>query len=448
MRGNPAPSTEEMRTMPRLRPSITLLTVLAVLFGLTAGPLLSDSRAQETVDLRVWDQFTDPEEGAVADAIYAAFMEANPGITITREAFETDQMRDTVNTAIASGTGPDVIFYDAGPGYAGVLVDAELLTPLTDYAAEYGWTERVYSAALEGTTIGGVLYGMPLQTDLIGMYYNKTLLDQEGLAVPTTLDELIAFCGAAKEKGYIPIAFANNPGWEGFHQYSMTISQLMGPEALRNKLLNNEGSWNTPEGVRAIEAFFVDLNEAGCFPDDVNAIPYEDGNSLFFTGQALLHTTGSWLVGDIEEAMGDYELGFVPFPIIEEGKEPTWVSGVGSAYFITSKTAHPDEAAKLIDYLFSQDAVAKWTAEARYFVPVDVDLTGLEIGPVNRTVIDILQNAQAEGAQFGYNVDVLAPPSFNEMMQNGFQAVLAGDKTAEQQAADLDAAWNEGMPSS
>ena len=48
--------------------------------------------------------------------------------------------------------------------------------------------------------------------------------------------------------------------------------------------------------------------------------------------------------------------------------------------------------------------------------------------------------------QFGYNVDVLAPPEFNDMMQNGFQAILAGDKTPEQQAADLQAAWQEGMP--
>ena len=47
--------------------------------------------------------------------------------------------------------------------------------------------------------------------------------------------------------------------------------------------------------------------------------------------------------------------------------------------------------------------------------------------------------------QFGYNVDVLAPPEFNDMMLNGFQAILAGDKTPEQQAADLQAAWEEGM---
>ena len=70
------------------------------------------------------------------DAIYAAFTEQNPNITITREAISSDQMRDMVNTAIASGTGPDIIFYEAGPGYAGVLADAGLILPLDDYAAE------------------------------------------------------------------------------------------------------------------------------------------------------------------------------------------------------------------------------------------------------------------------------------------------------------------------
>jgi raffinose/stachyose/melibiose transport system substrate-binding protein len=89
-------------------------------------------------------------------------------------------MRDTVNTAISSGTGPDLIFYDAGPGYAGVLAEADLLLPLDDYAEQYGWKERVAAPAVEATTLDGTFYGMPLQTDLIGMFYNQTLLEQEG----------------------------------------------------------------------------------------------------------------------------------------------------------------------------------------------------------------------------------------------------------------------------
>jgi raffinose/stachyose/melibiose transport system substrate-binding protein len=438
---------KEAEKMPRSRPWIVARSALALLFSLAAGPLLGDVRAQEPVELRVWDASTDPVESANTDEIYAAFTEQNPNVTIVREVFSVEQMRDTVNTAMASGTGPDVIAYDSGPGYAGVLADAGLLLPLDDYAAQYGWIERISPPAVEATTIDGTFYGMPQQTDLIGMYYNQTLLDQEGMTVPETLDELVAFCGEATEKGYIPIAFADNPGWEAFHQFSMTANQMVGPEGIQ-ALLNNEGSWNTPEIVTAIEAFFVTLRDAGCFPEDTVAISYEDGNSLFYNGEALLHTTGSWLAGEIEEFMPDAEIGFVPFPEIEGGKGRVWISGVGSAWFITASTQHPDEAAAFLDYLISQEAGQRWIEGSRVFVPFEVDLSTIEVSPLTRLVIDTLQNAEAEGTQFGYNVDVLAPPEFNAMMESGFQAMLVGDKTAEQQAADLEAAWEEGMPDS
>ena len=106
---------KEAEKMPRSRPWLVALSVMAFLFSLAAGPLLGDARAQEQVELRIWDQFTEGSESPTVEAIYAAFMEQNPNITITREAISSDQMRQTVNTAIASGTGPDIILYDAGP---------------------------------------------------------------------------------------------------------------------------------------------------------------------------------------------------------------------------------------------------------------------------------------------------------------------------------------------
>lgn len=60
---------------------------------------------------------------------------------------------------------------------------------------------------------------------------------------------------------------------------------------------------------------------------------------------------------------------------------------------------------------------------------------------MSKSVIDTLQTGVTGDQQFGYNVDVLAPEAFNTAMQNGFQAMLSGDKTAEEMAAELQAAW-------
>jgi hypothetical protein len=88
---------------------------------------------------------------------------------------------------------------------------------------------------------------------------------------------------------------------------------------------------------------------------------------------------------------------------------------------------------------------ARWVSEANIFMPVQLDASTLDLSPLASSVVQTLQSGISGETQFGWNVDVLAPPAFNDMMMNGFQAMLSGDKTAEEQAADLQAAWQEGM---
>ena len=47
----------------------------------------------------------------------------------------TDDMRAIIQTALNSDTGPDFVYYDTVPGFAGVLADAGLLRPLDDLYA-------------------------------------------------------------------------------------------------------------------------------------------------------------------------------------------------------------------------------------------------------------------------------------------------------------------------
>ena len=413
--------------------------VLAVLLLIPAG-IPRATAAQEQIEFRVWDQFTGADS-EVVDQLYAMFMEQHPDVNIVREVVDFQQMQQTVNTALASGTGPDVVYYGTGPAYSGVLADAGLILPLEDMAEQYGWNDRVAAAALEQAEIDGVLYALPLEIDLIGMYVNKTIMAENGWETPETIDEMIAFCGTAREAGYLPIAFANNPGWQAFHQFTYTSNNMIGPEAMRALLFDNEGSWDTPEQVQAIQAFFVDMRDAGCFSDDVNALTYDDGNAIFFNGEAVLHSTGSWLVVDIAEQMPDAELDYVPFPALEGGQGRFWNSGLGSAWLVSSQSEHQDIAGEFLDFLISPEAAKIWAEQGNTPIPVQLDTSDLDVSPLLRSVLEVLNQAANDEIQLGYNIDVLAPPEFNDTMLNGFQAILAGDKTPEEQAADLQAAW-------
>jgi raffinose/stachyose/melibiose transport system substrate-binding protein len=417
--------------------------VLLSLFALgVLGATAQLSAQNKTVTLKVWDQFT---EGDTAATVYKNFMEKYPNIVIERQAIATDQIRNTVKTALGSGTGPDVVYYDAGPGYAGVLASADLIQPLSRYANEYRWTKTISPAARSATVINGRMYGVPLEVDLIGMYVNKTLLAKAKLSVPKTFNELLSFCKSASAQGYIPLAFGDNPGWQAFHQFSMVANNMVGPQAIRDLLYRNIGRWDSPAMTAAIKAYFVDLRDAGCYPKTVNALKNEDLEALFNSGKALTYPTGSWMASSLSEAAAKnkWTVEMVPFPTVPGGKGSYFVTGVGSAWYMSKATANPDAAATFMNYLISQDAAKVWI-EGGSYLPVTVDTSALEISPLSKNILGALHDSIGGRISLGQNIDVLAPPEFNTAMQDGFQAVLAKQKTPAQMAADLQKAWVKG----
>jgi raffinose/stachyose/melibiose transport system substrate-binding protein len=96
-----------------------------------------------------------------------------------------------------------------------------------------------------------------------------------------------------------------------------------------------------------------------------------------------------------------------------------------------------------LDYLFSPEVAKRWVGEAKFNIPLQVDTAGLEVSPLYQSVLDILTQAANGEVQFGYNIDVLTPPEFNEAMSNGFQAIISGDKTPEELAAELQTVWEQ-----
>lgn len=420
---------------------------IALLAGLllsivTTGVGARSARAQNAhVTLLVWDEATGGGEAKAVNQIYANFMKLHPNITIKHEAFTTDQLRQTEKTALGSGTGPDLLESSPGPGWAGDLARSGLISPLTRIAATYQWNTRIVKAALQGATINGVLYGVPTQIDMIGLYYNKTLIAKAGLTVPQTQAQLVTFCQQAKAKGYIPMAFGDDPGWEAYHTFSMIANNTAGVNVMRKLLTYHQGSWNTPQFVKAITLYFVDLQRAGCFSSGVTGVQYTDANALFDTGKALLNPTGSWIANEV--AGDKFDMGMMPYPAVNGHR--VWVSGVGAAYYLSSKTAHPKEARMLLDYLISPPSTKIWEEVANVIVPVQFDTRSLKVAPLVRSLFNQVQAAIHGTANFGFNIDVLTGDKFNTAMSNDFQAVLNGQETPQQAADHLQAAWQQGL---
>ena len=152
-----------------------------------------------------------------------------------------------------------------------------------------------------------------------------------------------------------------------------------------------------------------------------------------------MNPTGTWLVPEIVQTVQDFEVGFFPFPSIEgSGISPP--AGLGAGLFVAKEASNPQGAIEFIDYLL-QGSTARLIIEKLNVIPAQpVDSKGLDVPELFREVLEDL-SASPEAQSFGYNLDVLAPQSFNKVMFTGFQEVLDGTRSPAEQSAALQDAW-------
>jgi len=375
---------------------------------------------------------TATQESAVTEIQVNRFEEQHPQYTLEREAIQSDELRKVIQSRLRSDEPPDVFSYDTGPGFGGVLAEAGLLLPLEDAYQQRGW--GIYEWARQRATYNGTLYGVPDQVEEIVLFYNKNLVAE----VPKTMDELRQIANELKGQGIIPFAFGNQEQWPAGHMFSMGVSNVLGREGL-DDILYADGRWDTPEVEEAIHLFFRDFVESGYYPEGLSSLSYDGANALFYSGEAAMNPTGTWLVPEIVQTVQDFDVGFFPFPSIEgSGVSPP--AGVGSGLFVAKEASTLQGAIDFIDYLL-EDSTARLAIEKLNVIPAQpVDSQGLEVPELFKEVLEDL-SASPEARSFGYNIDVLAPQNFNEVMFSGFQEVLDGTRSPAEQSAALQDAW-------
>ncbi|HVL54662.1 MAG TPA: sugar ABC transporter substrate-binding protein [Vitreimonas sp.] len=405
----------------------------------TGAPDAAGSAAPATGDIRYLVEA--PENAEDLEPLrehLKDFEAANPGITVELEAIPLEQLRQTLQTTLRGPNSPDVFAWGSGPAYAGALAQAGLLYDLTDAYETYGWP--IYEFAKQQVTHDGRVVGVPGEMETIGIFYNKDLFAELGIEQPQNLGELDAAAQKIKDAGKIPFAAADKEGWEGSHWLSMALSSRIGSAGMTD-LFEGNTSWNSPDVVAALK-IWEDWNNAGYLPPSPAAVTYDNGNALFFAGDAGMVPTGSWLVGDIEAAEVDFEVGYMPFPA-EDGPG-IWTGGLGSGPYISANTQNPEAALAFVNYLVSQEH-GRWVVENLATIPpFPVDTEGVEVSPLFAQVLENTAEFAGGDADFGSNIDVLSTDVFNKAMFDGIQGMLTGQKTAEQVAEDLDAAYKQG----
>jgi multiple sugar transport system substrate-binding protein len=178
------------------------LALAAVVGGMKAH----DARAQDvTLEFVVWNYSLETIQDNVAK-----FEAENPGIKVNVTDYTWPDYHDTMVLRLRGDTQTDVIY--AGQDWLPSWASAGWLVPLEEYFPEVAqYKDKTTDYALSDMTYNGQLYGLSYYADIISFVYNKQILDQHGIEVPQTWDDVLAASLKLKEAGMEkPIVYEYN----------------------------------------------------------------------------------------------------------------------------------------------------------------------------------------------------------------------------------------------
>ncbi len=420
-----------------------VVALVAAVTGCPPKPQPEDDASRLTPPvsrLQLWTIWsTDPRKSAL-DEIVRRFEESNPGIEVAVNNVEPDAYKTKIRVAIGAGEPPDLFFVWSGEWLHNFVRGGNVL-PITEAldADDGAWRKLIPADALRYYTFDAETYGIPFLRQCTFFFCNTKLFAQHGLQVPKTWDEFISVCRKLKAAGITPVALGNTVKWPAHHYVSCLWQRIVGQDRLDvdyDPL--GPGAYSDPGYVRGLQ-MLADFAKMGFFSDSPNATTRENARALFYTGEAAMFYSGTWILNSLREG-GEAPEDFLDswdwfnFPAVPGGRgDQQALMGGADGYVISSKTQAPDAAIKFLRHLGSVES-------AQYFVGQCKELAQVKGAVTADNADEHLQKyaRQVEGAsRICPWTDTLTERSVAEVLLDGCQALLAGSMTPEEILSEM-----------
>lgn len=323
------------------------------------------------------------EQEPVTANIIKAFEEVNPDIRVEIQGNDKDEHVKKMKMAAQANELPDIFWMDSS--VAPELSEAGLLLDLSEFLNQYPEAAAGLDNNMkEANSLNGVQYGLPYQSLVTGIWYNKALFSQYGLEEPkngTTYEELLEMVRVFSENGITPIAQGAK---DTYSIWAFLIAmERYGYFGQIDAILKGETKFNNPEFVK----FFEKLEELGkekAFPENCATMTYFQAKEEFVAGKAAMFDSGIWDAGELDGSLGE-NAGFWCGPVFADTDVNQQVKmKVSSAPFCVSAGVGEDEAKKEAVYRFLEFYYGEEAAKISYegsMIPatnykVDIDMSG------------------------------------------------------------------------
>lgn len=250
---------------------------------------------------------------------------------------ETDYL-DRLSTDIASGDAPDIFMQYGGTNCLDYVESGVVLNLDPYLEADPDWyngfakadwdTVNFEQYGYEGT------YGTPSSSYEVLLYYNQDYLDQCGLEVPESWDDLMNCCEVLKANGIQPFMVGESDNYRYGHLLSVLAVKTYGPE-FQDKLAAREFNYDSPEVLKLIQ-MIKDMQDKGYLGDNVLSVDCNAERAYFGAGDCafMYDLSRAGAILQDTECFKNQTVHATKFPYIDEQYAECNMGGANQNYFV------------------------------------------------------------------------------------------------------------------
>lgn len=326
------------------RTTVKLLTASVALPLLAGGALAEGLSGKLSFMVAEYSAKTAPFWQKQVDS----FKAANPGVEVTLEVVNWQQMHDTTAQRIAAGAMPDLV--NTATIWLPEWVKADAIKEVSgDYVSDAVKADIVPSLFELGASYEGKSWGLPIAVGGRGLFYNTELMTQAGYdKAPADWVGLKEAVAKVQEKtGQFGFGY-DAKGVQAFRYFGFFLWNNGGD------FFDAEGkaAFNSDKGVEALK-FLVDLAGTKAIPAPAGTA-IEDLEPMFKGGRLAMLIDGNYFATAIRTDAPNLKFNVAAVPISGAGVMPVaW--GVTDTLVIGSN-ADPAITKAFIDHIYSTAA--------------------------------------------------------------------------------------------
>ncbi|GGR23416.1 sugar transporter [Streptomyces griseomycini] len=331
------------------------------------------------------------------------------GVTVEQQSVPASQVMTKALRMASSKSLPDIVQFDASemPTFAeaGGLVDLRTLGL---------GTEDVPEGIVDFGSYEGTYYGAARSVNTLALFYNKDILDEAGVKVPTTWEELRQAAKKLTRGKRYGLALSAGGAEDGVFQFTPFMWSNGGDET----------DLDSPEVVEALDYWKALLQDGSLSKSTVNWTQ-ADVNDQFMAGNAAMMINGPWQVETLNTKKSlHWEIAQIPVP--ERGADS--VGPLGGAVLTvpdTGDTEREKTAGRIVACLASEEEQLTYALNS-WMVPANEKTAAewRERVPELDALADQVAAARSRTAKLGAGWS-----GVSLALQSAFQSALTGQSS-------------------